>query len=266
MVVWVLDKRKRPLMPCSEKRARLLFKRKRAVVQRMAPFTIRLRDRRRETSEFQCLRIKIDPGAKITGLVLIRERERGQGQKQELQIERVIWAAEVHHKTNIKEKLDKRRTLRCNRRNRKTRCRKKRFKNRTRKKCKICGGNTPKKLKSGRKDYCRKHKGQREVRTDERQAWLPPSLTARVEQTVQVVRKIQRLAPLTAISVEHVKFDTQLLQDAEIKGAEYQQGTLWGYEVKEYLLEKFRWMCAYCQGASSDPILEVDHVVPRQPE
>lgn len=45
MAVFVLDKRKRPLMPCSEKRARLLLDRGRAVVHRMTPFTIRLRDR-----------------------------------------------------------------------------------------------------------------------------------------------------------------------------------------------------------------------------
>ncbi|MFX0066889.1 MAG: HNH endonuclease [Candidatus Hermodarchaeota archaeon] len=41
---------------------------------------------------------------------------------------------------------------------------------------------------------------------------------------------------------------------------------MWGYEVKEYLLEKFDRKCAYCQGTSGDRILEVDHVVPRQPE
>ncbi|MFX0065903.1 MAG: RRXRR domain-containing protein, partial [Candidatus Hermodarchaeota archaeon] len=37
MILLVLDKRKRPLMPCSEKRARLLLKRGRGVVHRMAP-------------------------------------------------------------------------------------------------------------------------------------------------------------------------------------------------------------------------------------
>ncbi len=45
MLVFVLDRHKRPLMPCSEKRARLLLKRGRAVVHRVEPFTIRLKDR-----------------------------------------------------------------------------------------------------------------------------------------------------------------------------------------------------------------------------
>ncbi|MDR3155175.1 MAG: RRXRR domain-containing protein, partial [Deltaproteobacteria bacterium] len=38
----VHDRKKRPLMPCSEKRARLLLDRKRARIHRYEPFTIRL--------------------------------------------------------------------------------------------------------------------------------------------------------------------------------------------------------------------------------
>jgi len=31
-----------------------------------------------------------------------------------------------------------------------------------------------------------------------------------------------------------VRFDTQLLQNSEMSGVEYQQGTLAGYELREY--------------------------------
>jgi hypothetical protein len=58
-----------------------------------------------------------------------------------------------------------------------------------------------------------------------------------------------------------VRFDTQLLQNAEISGVEYQQGELVGYEVREYLLEKWGRACAYCR-AGNVP-LEVEHLVPR---
>ena len=44
------------------------------------------------------------------------------------------------------------------------------------------------------------------------------------------------MCPIAAISMELVKFDTQLMQDAEIAGIAYQQGTLQGYELWEYLL------------------------------
>ena len=60
LAVFVLDKKKKPLMPCSEKRARLLLERKKAVVHRMAPFTIRLKER--IGGETQPVRVKLDPG------------------------------------------------------------------------------------------------------------------------------------------------------------------------------------------------------------
>jgi RRXRR protein len=53
MQVFVLDKKKRPLMPCAPQRARELLKAKRAVVHRLVPFTIRLKDRLLEQSGVQ---------------------------------------------------------------------------------------------------------------------------------------------------------------------------------------------------------------------
>ena len=51
------------------------------------------------------------------------------------------------------------------------------------------------------------------------------------------------------------------MQNPEISGVEYQQGTLYGYEVREYLLEKWHRQCAYC--GARDKRLKVDHIVPR---
>jgi len=75
MSVFVLDKHKRPLMPCSEKRARLLLERGRAVVHRRVPFVIRLKDHVLECSELQQIIVCIDPGSKVTGMALVREDE-----------------------------------------------------------------------------------------------------------------------------------------------------------------------------------------------
>ncbi len=68
MAVFVLDKRKRPLMPCTEKRARLLLERGRAVVHKIYPFTIRLKDR--IGGSIQPLILKLDPGSKTAGMAL----------------------------------------------------------------------------------------------------------------------------------------------------------------------------------------------------
>ncbi len=64
-----------------------------------------------------------------------------------------------------------------------------------------------------------------------------------------------------ALSLELVKFDTQLMQNAEISGVEYQQGELAGYEVREYLLEKFGRRCAYCR--KTNVPLQIEHIVPK---
>jgi hypothetical protein len=51
------------------------------------------------------------------------------------------------------------------------------------------------------------------------------------------------------------------MQNPEIAGVMYQQGELAGFEVREYLLEKFSRRCVYC--GATDTRLEIEHVVPR---
>jgi len=172
--------------------------------------------------DIQPFRLKIDPGSKTTGLAILSS----EGE--------VVWAAFLQHRgQQIKKSLDLRRAVRRSRRNRKTRYRKPRFNNRTRPKGKAT------------KSY-----------------WLPPSLRSRVYNIVSWVTRLRKLITITAISLELVKFDTQVMQNPEISGVEYQQGELFGYEVREYLLEKFGRKCAYC-GAENIPNLEVEHIIPQ---
>lgn len=136
----------------------------------------------------------------------------------------VVFAAELSHRgAAIKKALDRRRAVRRSRRQRHTRYRKPRFQNRRR-----------------------------------REGWLPPSLESRVSHVVTWVQRLMRVCPIAAISQELVKFDLQALEHPAIQGTEYQQGTLAGYEVRHYLLEKWHHTCSYC-GASDVP-LQVEHI------
>lgn len=215
MAVFVLDKRGRPLMPCSEKRARLMLERGRARVHRVVPFVIRLTDRTAETCDFQSLRIKLDPGSKATGVALVLEKPERIAVLNLFEI--------LHRGRQISEALTARRNMRRRRRGQ-LRYRAPRFLNR---------GN--------------KQKG-----------WLAPSLQHRVDTTMAWVNKFSRFAPASAISVELVKFDMQLMQNAEISGVEYQRGELQGYEVREYLLEKWGRKCAYCD--TPNVPLQIEHM------
>jgi len=140
----------------------------------------------------------------------------------------VVFAAELSHQGEaIKKRLDKRRGVRKSRRNRQTRYRQARWRNRRNKK----------------------------------KGWLPPSLQSRITNILTWVNRLRQRCHIANISLEHVKFDMQLMENAEISGIEYQQGTLQGYEVREYLLEKWKRACTYC-GKENIP-LQVEHMVPR---
>ena len=227
MAVFVLDKRKKPLMPCSEKRARLLLERGRARVHRMVPFTIRLVDRLQEDSVLQPVRLKLDPGSKTTGMAMVREKEMVDASTGEvLRKAVVLMLLELQHRGHaIRDALTVRRGFRRRRRGN-LRYRPARFNNRSKP-----------------------------------EGWLAPSLQHRVDTTLAWVARLRRWAPVTALSTMIHRFDTQALQNPEISGVEYQQGELQGYEVREYLLEKWGRKCAYCD-AEHTP-LTIDHIHPK---
>ncbi len=91
--------------------------------------------------------------------------------------------------------------------------------------------------------------------------WIAPSLMSRVFNIETWTRRILKLYPIKRLAIEHVKFATQLLENPDIHGIEYQQGTLWGREIREYLLELTNRKCAYC--GKGGQRLEVEHIIPR---
>jgi 5-methylcytosine-specific restriction endonuclease McrA len=140
---------------------------------------------------------------------------------------KVIFAAELTHRGRaISASLESRAASRGSRRARHTRYRQPRFLNRTRPK-----------------------------------GWLAPSLQHRVLTTLTWVEKFRRYAPISSIAQELVRFDLQQLENPEISGIEYQQGELAGYEVREYLLNKWDRKCTYCE-AENIP-LQIEHIHPK---
>lgn len=134
--------------------------------------------------------------------------------------------AEMHLRTDVSEKLTQRRGYRRACRSRKTRYRTPRFANRR-----------------GKAD------------------WLPPSVCSKLAATLKAILFVARLLPVKRINVEIASFDTQKLRDPEIAGIAYQQGSLFGYQVREYILQKWGRNCAYCE--AKDRALQVEHIVPK---
>ncbi|MBO3462706.1 RNA-guided endonuclease IscB [Aetokthonos hydrillicola Thurmond2011] len=139
----------------------------------------------------------------------------------------VIWGMELEHRgQSIKDALESRRAVRRGRRQRNTRYRKARFLNRKR-----------------------------------AQGWLAPSLMHRVLTIETWVKRLCKFACVAEIRQELVRFDTQQMENPEISGVEYQQGTLAGYEVREYLLEKWGRKCSYC--SKEGVPLQIEHIQAR---
>ena len=140
--------------------------------------------------------------------------------------DQVIWAMELEHRgAAISQELKKRAAIRRGRRNRNTRYRLKRF---------------------------HRHKPE---------GWLAPSLMHRVDTTLTWVKRLIKFVPISSIAVERVKFDLQKLENPQIEGIEYQQGTLAGYTLREALLEHWGRKCAYCD-VENVP-LEIEHIHPK---
>ena len=230
--VAILDTHKRRLEPCHPAVARRLLRDGAAAVYKRYPFTIILK---REVSNPKTTdyTLSIDPGSKCTGIAITDFKNN------------IVACFELHHRgAAVKKGLSTRAAYRRSRRTRKLRYRPARWQNRSRK--------APVLTADGWK-----YKSFGQSSKD----WIAPSLMSRVFNIHTWVSRLSKIYPITRLAVEHVKFDTQLMQNPEISGVEYQRGTLFEAEVWEYLLEKFGRKCFYC-GAQDVP-LEKEHILPK---
>ena len=92
---------------------------------------------------------------------------------------------------------------------------------------------------------------------------LPPSVQSIVDDIAQLVDTMRRLYPISQIRAEYLRFDTQLMQNPDIRGMQYLRGTLHGWQLRHYILHRDDWLCRYCgKPGTKQNNLELDHVVP----
>lgn len=137
-------------------------------------------------------------------------------------------------KNSVHELLESRKTLRRSRRNRKTRYRKPRFENRARKP------------------------------VDGFDKWYTPTTRCQIKGHIHAIDNITKIIPITDIIVECGAFDTQLLQNPDISGVQYQQGEMsdWDANLREYILYRDNHTCQWCKKNSfkDKVILETHHI------
>lgn len=210
MKVYVKSKQGDWLMPTHSAKARVLLKEGKAKVIQRTPFSIQLLYE--TTEEVQPITAGIDDGGIHVGVACIA------GNK-------VLYQETIKLRTDIKGKMDTRRSYRKSRRSRKTRYRKPRFLNRTRP-----------------------------------EGWLPPSIQSKKDAIVRTIKKLPLPKP-ALIRLEDAYFDFQAMDNPEISGKEYQQGPVF-YEKNYKSAAKTRdgHQCRVCKGEDH---LQVHHVKPR---
>lgn len=182
-------------IPCSPAKARKLLRAGKAKIAGYRPFTIQL--------AWQCegwtqdVTCGIDKGSSITGISCV-----GNGV--------VLLAAEIHHRGDVKDKMDDRRDRRKSRRGRRW-YRPARFLNRASSK------------RSGR---------------------LPPSIKTNVEEVIRVVGRLP--LPISSLVIEDVQVDIARLNTPELQGSQYQDPTRLDENVRIACLMRDGYRCQHC--------------------
>ena len=156
-MVFVLDRHKKPLMPCPPRRARLLLARRRAVAHRIRPFVIRLRDRRTQDSVLQESVLKIDPGSRTSGMTLVRAEETPAGE-----VHHALFCSEVQQRGELVHR----------------------------------GKQTQSNARRRRRSATLRHRAPRFDNRAVAKGWLPPSMCSRVGNILTWARRYSRWVPV----------------------------------------------------------------------
>ena len=290
--VAVIDSQKNPLAPCHPAVARRLLKNGQAAVWRTYPFTIILK-KTVPSDEIvsEAYTLSWDPGSKISGLAIVSKSG-------EIIYAAEVHHRGGKQKGGISWALTTRAGFRRGRRTRNLRHRPARWANRKRKvptltesgwQYKKAASSEGMDTSKSQNDFNRvslakfldkryrwerlphtqtnrnQKKRWRRIRIKHQHiadnGWIAPSLMSRVFNLETWTRRLCKIYPIDQLAIEDVKFDMQLLENPDIHGIEYQQGTLHGHEIREYLLELTGRKCAYC--GKNRVRLHVEHINPK---
>ena len=195
MSVYVRNHDGAALMPTTCAKARKLLKAGKAKIVDYRPFTIQLAWQcEGHVQEVTC---GIDKGSSVTGLACVSNGT-------------VLLAAEIHHRRDVKEKMDDRRDRRKSRRARRW-YRPARFLNRA---------------------------------SSRRSGRLPPSIKTNVEEVIRVVRQIP--LPIASIVVEDVQVDIARLNNPTLRGSQYQDPIRLDENLRLACLMRDGYRCQQC--------------------
>lgn len=97
-------------------------------------------------------------------------------------------------------------------------------------------------------------------------AALPPSIKHKADSHIRAIQKVCKFLPISKVRLEIGKFDSHKIANPDVKGEQYQQGALAGWEnLKAYARHRDGYKCRACgNGKYKDGVrLEVHHIIRR---
>ena len=90
--------------------------------------------------------------------------------------------------------------------------------------------------------------------------WITPTVRQCIQTHVNVIRKIQKILPVTDWTLEYNKFSFMMLENGQVYGVDFQNGRMKGYgSVNDYIDALQGGHCIFCE----NPIEHHHHIVPR---
>lgn len=245
MVVYVLNKNNKPLMPCKPQRARKLIKEKKAKVVNYKPFTIKLLYG--SYGYTQNTNLGIDLGSKHIGVAISSQ-------------DIVLSKGDIELRQDVSSLIETKATLRRSRRNRKTRYRKCKFNFRNKRVFNAPKGAKLKPLRKGSNFKKNWRTLATNIDSSRHDGWLPPSIQSRIDNTFFWIDKYYNLLPKCNLSIEVGKFNMAKMINPEIEGIDYQQGEAFGfYNTRYYVFARDNYTCQVCK--KKDKVLHTHHVL-----
>jgi len=88
------------------------------------------------------------------------------------------------------------------------------------------------------------------------EGWLPPSIERNYQTHLSLINRIGNLLPITRKIIEVGNFDIQKLENPEIEGTEYQQGSLYRYQnMKHFVFSREKGRCQLCGKDAKDKMV-----------
>ena len=245
MVVYILNKDNKPLMPCRPQRARKLIKEKKAKVVSYKPFTIKLLYG--SYGYTQNTNLGIDLGSKNIGVGITTD-------------DRVLSKGDIELRQDVSSLIETKATLRRSRRSRKTRHRKCKFNFRNKRVFNAPKGAKLKPLRKGSNSKKNWRTLATNIDSSRHDGWLPPSIQSRIDNTFFWIDKYYNLLPKCNLSIEVGKFNMAKMINPEIEGIDYQQGEAFGfYNTRYYVFARDNYTCQVCK--KKDKVLHTHHVL-----